>query len=167
MKQTFEFIAGNVYGGLDGPKLTFSNKIKLRAGINKLALLSVAVGLPVSFFPNSSPWGDPRKVFYPESELLFVHLISIFLWMSECWSALRDMERWGSRSGDTKGSQLGNMGHVEMEMVLQGVSSLQDRYFLFFRSENHLQDQWESKLNLFSCVRADWVERRSIKPSHC
>lgn len=39
---------GTVYGGLANPKLTFSDKIKLRAGINKLALLSVAVGLPVS-----------------------------------------------------------------------------------------------------------------------
>ncbi|XP_010545349.1 PREDICTED: beta-galactosidase 12-like isoform X2 [Tarenaya hassleriana] len=38
-------LAGTVYGSLDNPKLTFSQKIKLYAGVNKLALLSVAVGL--------------------------------------------------------------------------------------------------------------------------
>ena len=37
-----------MYGGLDNPKLTFSDNVKLRAGVNKLALLSIAVGLPVS-----------------------------------------------------------------------------------------------------------------------
>lgn len=42
--------SGTVYGGLENPKLTFSDYIKLGAGINKISLLSVAVGLPVSFF---------------------------------------------------------------------------------------------------------------------
>lgn len=42
------FLSGSAYGGLSHPKLTFSQKIKLHAGVNKLALLSVAVGLPVS-----------------------------------------------------------------------------------------------------------------------
>jgi len=41
-------LSGTAYGGLDHPKLTFSQKIKLHAGVNKIALLSVAVGLPVS-----------------------------------------------------------------------------------------------------------------------
>lgn len=41
--------AGNVYGGLENPKLTFSDSVKLRVGINQISLLSVAVGLPVSF----------------------------------------------------------------------------------------------------------------------
>ena len=40
--------AGTVWGGLGNPKLTFSDNVKLRAGNNKLSLLSVAVGLPVS-----------------------------------------------------------------------------------------------------------------------
>lgn len=40
--------AGTVYGGLDNPKLTFSDSVKLRVGINKVSLLSVSVGLPVS-----------------------------------------------------------------------------------------------------------------------
>lgn len=39
-------LTGKAYGTLDSPKLTFTQKIKLRAGVNKLALLSVAVGLP-------------------------------------------------------------------------------------------------------------------------
>ncbi|KAI4377786.1 hypothetical protein MLD38_015364 [Melastoma candidum] len=37
---------GYVYGALSSPKLSFSSQLKLRAGINKLSLLSVAVGLP-------------------------------------------------------------------------------------------------------------------------
>ncbi|XP_010536861.1 PREDICTED: beta-galactosidase 12 [Tarenaya hassleriana] len=39
-------LAGTAYGSLNNPKLTFSQKIKLHAGVNKLALLSIAVGLP-------------------------------------------------------------------------------------------------------------------------
>ncbi|OAY82569.1 beta-galactosidase-like [Ananas comosus] len=37
---------GTVYGGLDNPKLTYSKNVKLRAGSNKISILSVAVGLP-------------------------------------------------------------------------------------------------------------------------
>eukprot|EP00257_Ricinus_communis_P002697 XP_002514108.2 beta-galactosidase [Ricinus communis] len=39
-------LAGTVYGSLENPKLTFSQNVKLTAGINKISLLSVAVGLP-------------------------------------------------------------------------------------------------------------------------
>ena len=38
--------SGTVYGGLDNPKLKYSQNVKLRLGINKISLLSVAVGLP-------------------------------------------------------------------------------------------------------------------------
>ncbi|KAI8010762.1 Beta-galactosidase 1 [Camellia lanceoleosa] len=39
---------GTVYGPLENPKLTYIAKtVKLRAGINKIFLLSVAVGLPI------------------------------------------------------------------------------------------------------------------------
>ncbi|KAL3747316.1 hypothetical protein ACJRO7_016147 [Eucalyptus globulus] len=38
--------AGSVYGGQENPKLTYSDKVKLTAGINKVSVLSVAVGLP-------------------------------------------------------------------------------------------------------------------------
>ncbi|MCD7462852.1 hypothetical protein HAX54_049468 [Datura stramonium] len=37
---------GAIYGGWDNPKLTYSGNVKLRAGINKISMLSVAVGLP-------------------------------------------------------------------------------------------------------------------------
>lgn len=41
-------VTGTVYGGLENPKLTFTGNVKLRAGVNKISLLSSAVGLPVS-----------------------------------------------------------------------------------------------------------------------
>ena len=41
---------GTEYGGSENYKLTFSKYVTLRAGINKLSILSVAVGLPVSIF---------------------------------------------------------------------------------------------------------------------
>ncbi|PRQ46838.1 Beta-galactosidase [Rosa chinensis] len=39
-------LSGTVYARLASPKLRFNDTVKLRAGINKLALLSIAVGLP-------------------------------------------------------------------------------------------------------------------------
>ncbi|XP_010049746.2 beta-galactosidase [Eucalyptus grandis] len=39
-------LTGSAYGSLENPKLSYSNNVKLRAGINKLSILSVAVGLP-------------------------------------------------------------------------------------------------------------------------
>ncbi|XP_041998877.1 beta-galactosidase-like [Salvia splendens] len=39
-------LAGTVYGSLDNPKVTYSGKVNLRAGVNKISLLSVSVGLP-------------------------------------------------------------------------------------------------------------------------
>ncbi|CAI9771167.1 unnamed protein product [Fraxinus pennsylvanica] len=35
-------LSGTTYGSLDNPKLTFSNYVNLRAGVNKISLLSVA-----------------------------------------------------------------------------------------------------------------------------
>ncbi|KAF3613567.1 hypothetical protein FXO38_35691 [Capsicum annuum] len=40
-------LAGTINGALDNPKLTYSDNVKLRAGINKISLLSVFVGLSV------------------------------------------------------------------------------------------------------------------------
>ncbi|KAK4778053.1 hypothetical protein SAY87_018240 [Trapa incisa] len=37
---------GSAYGSLDFPKLTFSKSVYFRPGVNKLSLLSIAVGLP-------------------------------------------------------------------------------------------------------------------------
>ncbi|CAN4094483.1 unnamed protein product [Withania somnifera] len=39
-------LSGTVFGTLDNPKLTYSGNVKLRAGINKISLLSASVGLP-------------------------------------------------------------------------------------------------------------------------
>ncbi|GAV77680.1 Glyco_hydro_35 domain-containing protein/Gal_Lectin domain-containing protein [Cephalotus follicularis] len=39
-------LSGTVYGSIDNPKLTFSENVKLTAGVNKISLLSVVVGLP-------------------------------------------------------------------------------------------------------------------------
>ncbi|KAG8367243.1 hypothetical protein BUALT_Bualt16G0052300 [Buddleja alternifolia] len=39
-------LSGTVYGSLDNPRLTYRGYLNLRVGINKIALLSVSVGLP-------------------------------------------------------------------------------------------------------------------------
>ncbi|KAL2501329.1 Beta-galactosidase 12 [Forsythia ovata] len=39
-------LSGIVHGGLKNPKVTYSGNVKLQAGINKISLLSDAVGLP-------------------------------------------------------------------------------------------------------------------------
>jgi hypothetical protein len=44
----FSTSAGNAYGSYETPKLTFGGRVNLKAGVNKLALLSSTVGLPVS-----------------------------------------------------------------------------------------------------------------------
>ncbi|KAJ8774236.1 hypothetical protein K2173_009667 [Erythroxylum novogranatense] len=47
--------SGSVYGSLEFPKLTFSQGVKMRAGINRISLLSVAVGLP-NVGPHFETW---------------------------------------------------------------------------------------------------------------
>ncbi|KAK3210505.1 hypothetical protein Dsin_015211 [Dipteronia sinensis] len=39
-------LSGTVYGGIESPRLTFSENVKLSVGVNKISLLSIAVGLP-------------------------------------------------------------------------------------------------------------------------
>ncbi|KAJ4959380.1 hypothetical protein NE237_026491 [Protea cynaroides] len=39
-------LSGTAYGNLENPKLTFSEGVNLRAGVNKISLLSLSVGLP-------------------------------------------------------------------------------------------------------------------------
>ncbi|KAK1358396.1 Beta-galactosidase [Heracleum sosnowskyi] len=39
-------LTGSVYGNIDSPKVTFSRSVYLRAGVNKISILSIAVGLP-------------------------------------------------------------------------------------------------------------------------
>lgn len=40
-------LSGTVYGSQENPKVTFNKPINLRPGLNKISLLSIAVGLPV------------------------------------------------------------------------------------------------------------------------
>ncbi|KAG4945117.1 hypothetical protein JHK87_041124 [Glycine soja] len=48
-------LSGTAYGSLEFPKLTFNEGVKLRAGVNKISLLSVAVGLP-NVGPHFETW---------------------------------------------------------------------------------------------------------------
>ena len=43
-------ITGSAFGMRENRRFTYTGKVNLRAGTNRIALLSVAVGLPVSFF---------------------------------------------------------------------------------------------------------------------
>lgn len=44
----FSVITGSAFGTQQNRKFTFTKAVNLHAGINNIALLSVAVGLPVS-----------------------------------------------------------------------------------------------------------------------
>lgn len=46
----FLILVGTAYGGIDNPKLTYAGSAKLWAGSNKISILSISVGLPVSIF---------------------------------------------------------------------------------------------------------------------
>ncbi|KAL5976639.1 hypothetical protein ACLOJK_020972 [Asimina triloba] len=48
-------LSGSAYGSLENPKLTFSGNAKLRAGRNKISLLSISVGLP-NVGPHFETW---------------------------------------------------------------------------------------------------------------
>lgn len=48
-------LAGTTYGSLNHPKLTFSKGVNLRAGVNKISLLSISVGLP-NVGPHFETW---------------------------------------------------------------------------------------------------------------
>ncbi|KAK9099276.1 hypothetical protein Syun_026321 [Stephania yunnanensis] len=40
-------LAGTAYGNIDNPKITFNGNVKLNAGLNKISILSISVGLPI------------------------------------------------------------------------------------------------------------------------
>ncbi|XP_057459695.1 beta-galactosidase-like [Actinidia eriantha] len=48
-------LSGTAYGSLEDPRLTFSSDVNLRPGVNKIALLSIAVGLP-NIGPHFETW---------------------------------------------------------------------------------------------------------------
>lgn len=69
-----------VYGSLDNPKLTYSKNVNLRAGVNKVSLLSVSVGLAVS---------KKKKTLLLFLLYLFTHGLKVelfvFVFPSEYW----------------------------------------------------------------------------------
>ncbi|KAL7140295.1 hypothetical protein ABFS83_09G111600 [Erythranthe nasuta] len=48
-------ISGTAYGSLENPRLTFNEAVNLRAGVNQISLLSIAVGLP-NIGPHFETW---------------------------------------------------------------------------------------------------------------
>ncbi|WCJ39535.1 Beta-galactosidase [Euphorbia peplus] len=48
-------LSGTAYGSLESPKLTFSQGVRMRAGSNKVSILSIAVGLP-NVGPHFETW---------------------------------------------------------------------------------------------------------------
>ena len=56
---------GNAYGSLDTPQLTFRQKVKMTAGVNKISLLSSTVGLAVS---------SPLMSVFGQNSLQIAHL---------------------------------------------------------------------------------------------
>ncbi|GMQ08367.1 hypothetical protein CsSME_00052118 [Camellia sinensis var. sinensis] len=48
-------LSGTAYGSLEDPRLTFNQGVNLRAGVNTIALLSIAVGLP-NVGPHFETW---------------------------------------------------------------------------------------------------------------
>ncbi|KAG8367244.1 hypothetical protein BUALT_Bualt16G0052400 [Buddleja alternifolia] len=52
-----DMLSGTVYGNVDNPEVTYNGYVKLRAGINKISLLSVAVGLRIGLKGESSNLG--------------------------------------------------------------------------------------------------------------
>ncbi|KAH6781303.1 beta galactosidase 1 [Perilla frutescens var. frutescens] len=48
-------LSGTTYGSLNSPKVTFNKGVNLRAGVNKISLLSIAVGLP-NVGPHFETW---------------------------------------------------------------------------------------------------------------
>ncbi|KAL8113730.1 hypothetical protein AgCh_020865 [Apium graveolens] len=50
-----DHLTGTVYGSIENPKITFSSGVNLRSGVNKISLLSIAVGLP-NVGPHFETW---------------------------------------------------------------------------------------------------------------
>ncbi|KAI3832427.1 hypothetical protein MKX03_020661 [Papaver bracteatum] len=48
-------LSGTAYGSLEDPRITFKENMKLRAGLNKISILSIAVGLP-NIGPHFETW---------------------------------------------------------------------------------------------------------------
>lgn len=75
--------AGTAFGSLEFPKLTFSSGVNLRAGVNKIALLSIAVGLPVCslylFLSHACMHTQTKLVFYRKMFMRSLNLSLFYL----------------------------------------------------------------------------------------
>ncbi|KAM3301619.1 hypothetical protein P3S67_016121 [Capsicum chacoense] len=107
MKRDLLSLMIRLWRGLDDPMLTYSGNVKLRAGINQISMLSVAVGFPSN----------------PECWLAFRNM--------ECWSSWSRHIKWSQR-GDkrfdktTMGQQVsvGLKGETSSLCTLNGSSSV-------------------------------------------
>jgi hypothetical protein len=131
------FWSGTVHGSVDFPKLTFSESVRLRAGVNKISLLSVAVGLPVRFPPlyfclRACTWLNILSLHMKTNWFFrnmngswcpdYVYVIHWVRLYTECWSTIWNMKRWYSRSNHVERTQWREKGLNMAEVVIQGWS---------------------------------------------
>lgn len=106
-------IVGTTYGGLENPKVTYSGKVNLGPGVNRISLLSVSVGLPVS--------ATSFLLFFRKR---FQSVLGCFSYYSGEFSerrySLREMERRSSWSRHFEGPERGYKRLDKAEMVVQG-----------------------------------------------
>lgn len=103
---------GSAFGTRENRRLTYKGKVNFHAGKNKIALLSVAVGLPVSSFPLTLHIFDFNNQIMPIIPFVFV--------FAECWRTLRDMEHWSIRPSCIAWTWPGKTGLVLGEMDVPG-----------------------------------------------
>jgi ABC-type multidrug transport system fused ATPase/permease subunit len=182
LKFQFNLVAGTAYGGLSNPKLTFSQNIKLTEGINKISLLSVAVGLPVSslaffvlsLFSVTWIWQ------------IISHLNSIYCHLDWSQNVGLHFETWNA----------GVLGPITLKGLNEGTRDLSGQkwsykvcfifWLLFFSAKTFLttlknhragiygctakldsQKRLENQINHLPCFWADWSERWITEPSYC
>lgn len=110
---TLLVFAGTVYGSQENPKITFNKPVNLRAGVNKISLLSIAVGLPVC-----SLWSYGFFIwfyihmnacvlwlfiwFYRTSVHILKHGTRVFLVQSYSMVSIKEKETWHGKNGHTR-----------------------------------------------------------------
>lgn len=105
--------AGSAFGTREQRSCTFDGPIDLRAGTNKIALLSVAVGLPVSTLLVTPTWTLVA--------LLVVHFFFfLFSFSIEWWNPFWIMEDRNHRSSFAQRSRSRTKRFDMAEMVIPG-----------------------------------------------
>lgn len=136
---------GSAFGTRQNRRFTYRGKINLHSGANRIALLSVAVGLPVSLL----------LLFSSANCFFFVSLILIHLFLKpeECGWTLWVMEYWNLGTSGFARVVSRETWSVMAKMDLPGVLS--------FPSDSSL-----SRFPHFSCLTlfsSGGVERRSYE----